>query len=819
MSRFVCVHGHFYQPPRENAWLEEIEVQDSAAPFHDWNERVTAECYAPNAAARILDAQDRIIDIVNNYASISFDAGPTLLAWMEKASPEVYKAILEADKESRARFRGHGSAMAQAYSHLIMPLAGSRDKRTQVIWGMADFEARFGRKPEGMWLPETAVDLESLDIMAEQGILFTVLSPYQARRVREVGGGEWRDVSGGRIDPRTPYLCRLPSGRRIAVFFYDGAISHDVAFGDLLQNGEGFAKRLLSAFSGGGAAAGRERPELVHIATDGETYGHHHRFGDMALAYALNYLGAKKLAEVTVYGDYLERFPPACEVEIIERTSWSCGHGIERWRSDCGDNSGMHPGWNQKWRTPLRGAMGWLASKAAAVYETGMAEFAADPWRVRDEYIRLILDRAPAAVGAFVAEHAGRELGAAEKTRFLKLLEIERQAMLVFTSDGWFFDDISNIETVQVVQHASRLMQLVRDVDGADLEPEYLRMLGRAVSNVPEYKNGAKVYDLFVRPAFVDYLRLCAHYAVSSLFEEYPKAARIGPYSVVGDVRERAEDGLRKLAVGRATFKSAITLEERTIAYAVLYLGERDLVAGVKDFDGDEARFARTARHAREAFARRDADEVKRLIEKDFGARRYSLADLFQDERRKVLGLILETTVSGLEADYRKIFEANRAVMEGLREMQIPLPEALAAPAALVVNADLRRLIDSDETDVGALRAAAEEFRRWSFQPDKAALGFAASRRIGLMMAELEADPTDAKLLNEIVAVFDILQPLALDLDLWRSQNSYVSLSRRVCGEARKKAARGEVGAGDWLASFDALGGYLGVNPAAVRER
>ena len=242
MSRFVCIHGHFYQPPRENAWLEEIEVQDSAAPYHDWNERVSAECYAPNAASRILDTRDRIVDIVNNYASISFDAGPTLLSWLESSSPDIYRAILDADKEARARFRGHGTAMAQAYNHIIMPLATSRDKRTQVIWGIRDFESRFCRKPEGMWLPETAVDLESLDIMAGEGILFTVLAPHQALQVRSLGGGEWRDASRGRIDPKKPYLCRLPSGRTIALFFYDGPISHDIAFGDLLRNGEDLAK-------------------------------------------------------------------------------------------------------------------------------------------------------------------------------------------------------------------------------------------------------------------------------------------------------------------------------------------------------------------------------------------------------------------------------------------------------------------------------------------------------------------------------------------------------------------------------------------------
>ncbi|MCX6572828.1 MAG: DUF3536 domain-containing protein, partial [Candidatus Aminicenantes bacterium] len=437
MSRFICIHGHFYQPPRANAWLEEIEVQDSAAPYHDWNERVSAECYAPNSAARILGARDRIVDIVNNYASISFDAGPTLLSWLERANPEVYRAILEADRTARDRFHGHGTAMAQAYNHIIMPLATSRDKRTQILWGIRDFESRFGRRPEGMWLPETAVDLESLDIMAEHGILYTVLAPHQAAEVRELGGGAWTDVGGGRVDPKRPYLCRLPSGRTIALFFYDGPISHDLAFGDVLRNGVKFAERLVAAFSGAGG-----RAELVHIATDGESYGHHHRFGEMALAYALHHIEKNGLAEVTVYGDYLERFSPTDEIRIVENTSWSCGHGVERWRSDCGDCSGMQPAWNQKWRAPLREAMIWLGDRAAEVFEAGLGAYAPDPWAVRDDYIRLILDRSPGSVEAFFADHIRRPLSPTDKVRVLKLLELARHAMLIFTSDGWFFDDI-----------------------------------------------------------------------------------------------------------------------------------------------------------------------------------------------------------------------------------------------------------------------------------------------------------------------------------------------------------------------------------------
>lgn len=338
MERYLCIHAHFYQPPRENPWLEAIEVQDSAYPYHDWNERVTAECYAPNSASRILDEEGRIKDVVSNYARISFNFGPTLLSWLEEHSPGVYQAILEADQKSWDWRSGHGAAMAQCYNHLIMPLANSRDKKTQVLWGIKDFQHRFGRSPEGMWLPETAVDLESLNFLAESGIKFTILAPLQAKRFRKIGEDKWEEASG-KIDPARAYRCRLSSEREISIFFYDGPISRAVAFERLLEKGEDFASRLLSGFS-----ESRDWPQLLHIATDGETYGHHHRFADMALAYALHYIESQKLSRFTNYGEYLEKVPPTHEVEIVESTSWSCSHGIERWRNNCGCNSGGHAG-------------------------------------------------------------------------------------------------------------------------------------------------------------------------------------------------------------------------------------------------------------------------------------------------------------------------------------------------------------------------------------------------------------------------------------------------------------------------------------------
>ena len=576
-NRYVCIHGHFYQPPRENPWLEEVEVQDSAFPYHDWNRRIAAECYGPNAASRILDAGKRIVDIVNNYEKISFNFGPTLLAWLERHEPAVYAAILEADRKSRDRFSGHGSALAQAYNHIILPLADARDKRIQVTWGLADFEHRFGRKPEGMWLPETAVDTGTLEILAAEGLRFTILSPGQAARTRALGDGDWTDVTGGRIDPKRPYLCRLPSGAELAVFFYDGPISRAVAFGRLLESGEGFSARIAGAFSGRG-----EGPELVHIATDGETYGHHHRFGDMALAYALRTIERDHRTRLTVYGEFLEKHPPENEVEIVENSSWSCAHGVERWRSDCGCNTGSNPGWHQAWRAPLREAMDGLRDGLAALYEKEAPAVLADPWRARDDYIRVVLDRSPRSVADFFSRNSLRELAPEERARALKLLEMQRHAQLMFTSCGWFFDDVTGIETVQILQYAARAMQLARECGGADLEPDFLRTLEKARGNLPRFPHGAAVYEEHVRPAVIDLLRVGVHFAISSLFERYPKKVPIGAYTVAGLGSERSSAGRQSLLVGRCLVHSEVLGEEEKVRFAVLHLGGHDLIAAAR---------------------------------------------------------------------------------------------------------------------------------------------------------------------------------------------------------------------------------------------
>ncbi len=496
-ERYLCIHGHFYQPPRENPWLETIELQDSAYPFHDWNERITAECYAPNAAARTLDGDGRIVQISSNYSRISFNFGPTLLKWMAARAPEVYEAVLEADRTSALRFGGHGSALSQPYGHIIMPLANGRDRYTLALWGIRDFEYRFGRRPEGMWLPETAVDLATLELLAQLGIRFTILAPHQAARVRRIGESVWEDAADSRIDPTRAYLFRLPSGRTINLFFYNSPVSRAVAFEDLLKSGEELADRLLNAFSE------ENHSQLVHIATDGETYGHHHRFGEMGLAYALERIETSGLARLTNYGEFLEKQPPEHEVDIIENTSWSCAQGVERWRSDCGCNSGAHPDWDQSWRGPLRDALDWLRDEAAPLFEEQGAELLHDPWAARDDYINVVLHRR-GNEDAFFQRHAVRTLDKEATVTALQLLELQRHAMLMYTSCGWFFDELSGIETVQVLQYAGRVIQLARELFRRDLEPPFLDLLEPAKSNLPENSNGRVVYEKFVQPAVVD---------------------------------------------------------------------------------------------------------------------------------------------------------------------------------------------------------------------------------------------------------------------------------------------------------------------------
>lgn len=798
MERYLCIHCHFYQPPRENPWLEAVEIQDSAYPYHDWNERITAECYAPNSAARILDGEGRIVKIVNNYSRISFNFGPTLLSWMEENAPHTYAKILQADSESQQLFSGHGSALAQAYNHLILPLATRRDKYTQVLWGIRDFERRFGRAPEGMWLPETAVDLETLEALAELGIRFTILAPHQARQVRKLNSQRWRDVEGGKIDPTHAYMANLPSGRNISLFFYDGPISQAVAFEHLLSSGEHFAQRLLSGFSDA-----RRWPQLMHIATDGETYGHHHPHGDMALAYALDYIESRGLARITNYGEYLAEHPPIHEVEIINNTAWSCMHGVERWRGDCGCNSGMKPGWGQHWRAPLRQALDWLRDQLASAYEQKVSDYVRDPWAARDHYIQLVLERSADVRQAFLARHQSRDLTAEDQVALWKLLEMQRHAMLMYTSCGWFFDELSGIETVQVIMYAGRALQLAQQVLQQDFEAGFLERLGRAQSNVAGLGDGAHIYNAWVKPAILDLLKVAAHFAISSLFDHHEEHPSIYCYDIELNDFRRFQSGRFRLDVGQPLVCSRITQECGSFTYGVLHLGDHNINAGVRNFQNQEA-YVQAERELSEAFNRADVAESLRLLDRHFRGAQYTLQSLFRDEQRRIMGHILDSRLAEMEANYRQIYENDAPLMRFLSELHMPQPKVLQVTAEFVVNSSLRHAFEAEDPDLGAIAALMDAAARDEITLDTAGLSYALKRRLSELARQLASDPAEPEVFARFEAVVRLARSLPFEVDLWHAQNVCYRVLQDLCQEggiepdAREWAER-------WLAIAEKL--------------
>lgn len=785
MKRYICIHGHFYQPPRENAWLEDIELQDSAYPYHDWNERITTECYAANATSRILNDQGHIIDIVNNYNTISFNFGPTLLAWMQCHAPSVYRLILNADHQSREKFGGHGSALAQVYNHMIMPLASLRDKETQIIWGIEDFKHRFGRDPEGMWLPETAVDTETLDIMAQNGIRFTVLSPDQARRRQKFGAETWEDVSDGSIDPSIAYSISLPSGLPFSLFFYDAGISVAVAFEKLLYKGEIFAERLMSGFS-----EEREDPQIVHIATDGESYGHHHRHGDMALAYALHTIESQNLAQITNYGQFLENHPPGHEVEIHENSSWSCAHGVARWQEDCGCDTGEHPEWQQAWRKPLREAMDWLRDAAAPLYERALQKYFNDPWQARNDYIRVLLrrDDDPGAVDEYLQRHAKASLQAQEQVECLKLLELQRHAMLMYTSCGWFFDEISGIETVQIIQYAGRVIQLAWDVLEKDLRTDFLNLLEKAPSNIPEHANGRRIYEKFVRPAVVDLKTVCAHHAISSVFKEDSGSETIYCYEVTGEDYKKATVGNASLALGEALVSSTTTRESSRFCFGILHWGDHNICGSVRTCDHNGIEPLKNGLLFNK-FSQAAFPEVLKILEKHLGIADYSLQTLFRDQKRDITRKILTATMENIIGVYRQIYEANAPLLRFLNDASMPAPKPLLTAAEYVANVDLKNMIENEELDLEKIRRVTGEVKLIGGSLDEPTVEMSIRRCLEKKAAQFYDTPSDRDLLHHLDDLLTIRSYFPFEINLRKVQNYIYDVLIHLYPDIRHAAA------------------------------
>jgi alpha-amylase/alpha-mannosidase (GH57 family) len=804
-NKYICIHGHFYQPPRENPWLEDIELQDSAYPFHDWNERISEECYKANAASRILDKKGYIIKIANNYNKISFNFGPTLFAWMKRHQPEVYQSIVEADRLSQERFSGHGSAIAQAYNHMIMPLANRQDKYTQVLWGIRDFENHFARKPEGMWLPETAVDYETLEVLAEFNIKFTILAPHQAARIKKMEkDATWQEIKENTINYRLPYLCTLPSGKTISIFFYSGSLAHEVSFGNLLLNGENFARQLMAGFSKDSG-----RAELIHIATDGETFGHHHRFGDMALSYCLDHIEKNNLARITNYGEYLELNPPDCEVQIVENTSWSCPHGVERWRNNCGCKAGGHPDWQQNWRKPLREAMDWLRDKSIETFERGASAYFKDIWQVRNEYIAVVLNRSTESIGEFMENFALHHLSEEEVIRALKYLEMQRNAMLIYTSCGWFFDDISRIETIQNMRYAARCMQLINELDAIDLEEEYIKRLEDAPSNVHLYKNGAGVYQIKVKPVTLDLLRVGAHYAISALFNG--KEKNVYSYQISEDEIERIENGQLKMAIGYTSVCSEVTLEKEKICFAVLHLGGHNVNGGVKRFENEET-YQKMVKEITASFKEANVIEMVILMDKHFGTNSYSLWYMFKDEQRRVIEKILEPPLAEIDRNFARIYIDNQNIISFLRQSNIPVPRSLSLITEQVINQELKKIFSQESIDLEKLNGLLQEVERWSIDIDQTAFQFKVVEWINGVMEEVRKKPFQVKSLLEITGVLKKMKDFEIELNLWEAQNTFFDIKQEISPSLKKNMALKEEDREIWWKPIKELGEMLKID-------
>lgn len=773
---FLTIHGHFYQPPRENPWLEAIELQDSALPFHDWNERINKECYNPNSVSKIVDSRNRILDVVNNYEYMSFNFGPTLLSWMEHFAPLTYERIIKADIESIAEHNGHGNAMAQVYNHIIMPLANEHDKETQIKWGIRDFEYRFGRKPEGMWLAETAVDDDTLRLLEANGIKFTVLSPYQADKFKQKGDKDWTDVSWGNIDPARSYRYYIKSapGKFIDLFFYDGAISRSVAFDELLKDGNKFVRRLKE-----GVSDCRNFPQLINIATDGESYGHHTKFGDMALSYVLKIRAKDEGFTITNYAEFLDKYRSDCEVEIKQASSWSCFHGVGRWKEDCGCSTGGHPGWNQKWRKPLREALDYLRDEFVVIFENeGKKYFNGDVWEIRNKYIDVILDRNEMNVKKFQQENFKPDLSDDEKVHAMELLEIQRQELLMYTSCGWFFSEISGIETVQIMKYAARAMQLAAKFTDKNLEEKFLNILSNAKSNMPEHGTGKDIFERFVKPSIVTTKQIASLWALSSLYQDFEDEENVYCYTINRKAYKKIQKGNSTFVIGHIEIQSRITLQKSNVMFALMQYSGGDFHCAIKEYS-DDLEFNRIKNNLIKIFMINPLTEIIRSMDEIFGKEYFTLKDIFIEERRKILQILLKGKLEKFSQIYQDMYDEGKGSIYHLQGLGLKIPDEFKISAGYALSHKFNDIVIHsggfvEEDLIQQAKDINYEAQKIGIKLDKSKSNNLFSRKIlqniNRLVHSFEIQQADV-----VLELFDNIEKLELEVDISEAQNTYFS--------------------------------------------
>lgn len=832
---YLTIHGHFYQPPRENPWTERIELQPDAKPFHDWNDRILIQCYQPNAMARIVDGEGRVLEIVNNFRLISFNVGPTLLGWLEKQAPVVYYRILEGDRLSVRDHSGHGNALAQVYNHMILPLAREEDQRTQVRWGIFEFKKRFGRDPEGMWLPETAASERTLEILMEEGIRFTILAPEQAEKIRplqiegEKGGrkpslAEWHNVTGGKIDPTRPYrfFHSKEPARFLDLFFFDGPLSRDLSFSDLLFDAKKFVERLKGAHH-----RGRHHPELIHVASDGEAFGHHKAYGERVVAFLLHEEAERHGLQRTNYGEYLEKFPPQYEVRIRpgEGSSWSCAHGVGRWKEDCGCHTGGEAGWNQKWRAPLREAVRLLAEEIGKLYHTQARPFFKDPAAARDAYIELILDRSGETRKKFFEAQCSRPLSREEEIQGLKLLEMERYALLSETSCGWFFNDISGIETVQILRYALRTFELAREFGGGGLEDKFVEILSRAKGNRPEAGDGRSVWEKRVKPAVVSGEKIAAHYAFRKLFNLEVQSGDFYNQEVEeGESEEESADEMR-LLMGVLRMRGKTVPEEEEFLYAIFQERHSRIHCFVKE-TRDPAGLPKLVIAPLNLLRKKDAAGLFSKLQQEFGREPFSLQDLFSEERERVLRILSHQMREDLYRMAAQFYEQDRREISIFRAAGKTLPgefrelmEWMMGERLCDVVKRLGGKAPSSEVEAAG-KELLKEAREGGFSVHTEPALEYLSGELNRWIEQLFNKPETA-LVKKIEEVLSLAKSLEMNLRHHIAQDLFFTFSQKILREWIETYQEG-TGGGPRLAMIQAvirLGGDLGFNMKQYEEQ
>ena len=692
---------------------------------------------------------------------------------MEHFAPLTYERIIKADIESVSEHSGHGNAMAQVYNHIIMPLANENDKQTQIKWGIRDFEYRFGRKPEGMWLAETAVDDETLKFLEENGIKFTVLSPYQALKFRQEGDKDWQDVSWGNIDPARSYRYYIKSapGKFIDLFFYDGAISRSVAFDELLKDGNKFIKRLKE-----GISDCRDYPQLINIATDGESYGHHTKFGDMALSYVLKIRAKDEGFKITNYAEYLDKYRSNCEVDIKQASSWSCFHGVGRWKEDCGCSTGGHPGWNQKWRKPLRDALDYLRDELIVVFENEGQKYFDNVWNVRNKYINVILDRNEMNVKKFQQENFKPDLTDDDKVHAMELLEIQRQAMLMYTSCGWFFSEISGIETVQIMKYAARAMQLAARFTSKNLEEKFLEILSQAKSNIPEFGTGKDIFERFVKPSIITVKQIATLWALSSLYQDFEDEENVYCYTITRKAYKKVQKNSSTFIVGHIEIQSKITLQKSNVMFALMQYAGGDFHCTIKEYS-DDAEFNRIKNDLIKIYTMNTLTEIIRALDEYFGKEYFTLKDIFIEERRKILQILLKGKLEKFSQTYQEMYDEGKGSIYHLQGLGLSIPDEFKISAEYALSHKFNDIVvhSGGFVEDDLIQQATDinfEAKKIDIKLDKSPSNLVFSKKIlqniNRLVHSFEIQQADV-----VLEIFDNVRKLELNVDIAEAQNIY----------------------------------------------